>query len=64
MKYGERYEPGLSRTERGILLNVGEERFRVDVIRPDVLKLAISVAVGIIAWAIFYWMIESGMLDI
>jgi alpha-glucosidase len=31
-----------SRTERGILLNVGEERFRVDVIRADVLKLAIS----------------------
>jgi alpha-glucosidase len=34
----------LSRTERGIVLNVGEERFRVDVIRADVLKLAISQA--------------------
>ena len=34
----------LSRIERGIVLNVGEERFRVEVIRADVLKLAISQA--------------------
>lgn len=34
----------LSRHERGLLLNVGEERFRVDVIRADVLKLAVSQA--------------------
>lgn len=34
----------LVRSERGIVLNVGEERFRVDVIRSDVLKLAISQA--------------------
>lgn len=35
---------GLSRTERGIVLNVGEERFRVEVMRADVLKLEISQA--------------------
>src|SRR6188508_1848857 len=34
----------LSKNERGILLNVGEERFRVEVVRADVLKLAISQA--------------------
>jgi len=34
----------LSRIERGIVLNVGEERFRVEVIRADVLKLTISQA--------------------
>lgn len=34
----------LSRTERGLVLNVGEERFRVEVIRADVLKLAVSQA--------------------
>ncbi len=34
----------LSRIERGIVLNVGEERFRVEVVRADVLKLAISQA--------------------
>ena len=34
----------LSKHERGIVLNVGEEKFRVDVIRADVLKLAISQA--------------------
>jgi alpha-glucosidase len=34
----------LTRIERGIVLNVGEERFRVEVIRADVLKLAISQA--------------------
>jgi alpha-glucosidase len=34
----------LSRIERGIVLNVGEERLRVEVIRADVLKLAISQA--------------------
>jgi alpha-glucosidase len=34
----------LSRIERGLLLNVGEERFRVEVLRADVLKLAISQA--------------------
>ncbi len=32
----------LTRTERGLVLNVGEERFRAEVIRADVLKLAIS----------------------
>src|SRR5687767_10917231 len=30
--------------ERGIVLDVGDERFRVEVIRPDVLKLAVSQA--------------------
>ncbi len=34
----------LSRTERGIVLNVGEERFRAEFVRADVLKLAISQA--------------------
>src|SRR6478736_4461192 len=34
----------LSRTERGLVLNVGEERFRVEVVRADVLKLAVSQA--------------------
>ncbi len=34
----------LSTSQRGILLHVGEERFRVEVLRPDVLKLAISQA--------------------
>jgi alpha-glucosidase len=34
----------LSRIERGIVLNVGEERFRVEVVRADVLKLAVSQA--------------------
>lgn len=34
----------LTRIERGIVLNVGEERFRVEVVREDVLKLAISQA--------------------
>jgi alpha-glucosidase len=34
----------LSKHERGIVLNVGEEKLRVDVIRADVLKLAISQA--------------------
>src|ERR1041384_6892848 len=32
----------LTRTERGLVLNVGEERFRAEVVRADVLKLAIS----------------------
>jgi len=32
----------VKRTERGVLLNVGEERFRVDVLLPDVLCLKIS----------------------
>jgi alpha-glucosidase len=34
----------LSRFEGGIILNVGEERLRVEVVRADVLKLAISQA--------------------
>jgi alpha-glucosidase len=34
----------LSRTELGIVLNVGDERFRVDVLRANLLKLAISQA--------------------
>lgn len=34
----------LAKHERGVSLNVGDEKFRVDVIRPDVLKLAISQA--------------------
>ncbi|MDF3071395.1 MAG: Alpha-glucosidase, partial [Polyangiaceae bacterium] len=34
----------LTRSERGMVLNVGEERFRVEVIRADVVKLAISQA--------------------
>ena len=34
----------LCRFERGIVLTVGEERFRVEVVRADVLKLAISQA--------------------
>jgi alpha-glucosidase len=32
----------LETTERGLLLSVGEEKFRVEVIRPDVLRLKIS----------------------
>ncbi|HKO50866.1 MAG TPA: TIM-barrel domain-containing protein [Polyangiaceae bacterium] len=32
----------LERTERGLLLSVGEEKFRVDVIRADLLRLKIS----------------------
>jgi alpha-glucosidase len=34
----------LVRHERGLLLNVGEERFRVDVVQADVLRLAVSRA--------------------
>lgn len=34
----------LVRHERGVVLGVGEERFRVDVIQPDVLRLAVSQA--------------------
>jgi alpha-glucosidase len=34
----------LTRSERGIVLNVGEERFRAEFVRADVLKLAISQA--------------------
>ncbi len=34
----------LIRIERGLVLSVGEELFRVEVLRPDVLKLAISQA--------------------
>jgi alpha-glucosidase len=34
----------LTRNERGIVMNVGDERFRVEVVRADVLKLAISQA--------------------
>ena len=32
----------LSQSERGLLLTVGEEKFRVDVIRADILRLKIS----------------------
>ena len=32
----------VERSPRGLLLSVGEEKFRVDVIRPDVLRLKIS----------------------
>ena len=32
----------LKRTERGILLNVGEEKFRVDLLLPDVARLKFS----------------------
>src|SRR5258706_2899244 len=31
-------------TERGLLLEVGDEKFRVDVVRPDLLRLKISQA--------------------
>jgi alpha-glucosidase len=34
----------LAEHERGVVLTVGDEKFRVDVIRPDVLKLTISQA--------------------
>jgi alpha-glucosidase len=34
----------LERTARGVLLGAGEEKFRVDVLRPDVLRLKISQA--------------------
>jgi alpha-glucosidase len=34
----------VERSERGLLLGVGEERFRVDVLRDDVLRLKISQA--------------------
>src|SRR5689334_21508114 len=34
----------VTRTERGILLDVGDEKFRVDVILPGVLRLKISQA--------------------
>ena len=32
----------LKRTERGIILNVGEEKFRVDLLLPDVVRLKFS----------------------
>ena len=32
----------LERIERGLLLTVGEERFRAEVIRADILRLKIS----------------------
>jgi alpha-glucosidase len=43
------YEPlgdvgSIERTERGLLLGVGEERVRVDVLLPDLLRLKISQA--------------------
>src|SRR3954452_20829719 len=31
-------------TDRGLLLEVGDEKFRVDVVRPDLLRLKISQA--------------------
>ena len=34
----------LEKTEHGILLDVGEEKFRADVLRPDLLRLKISQA--------------------
>jgi|SoiMethySBSTD1v2_1073268.scaffolds.fasta_scaffold01896_16 alpha-glucosidase len=34
----------VKRTERGVLLNVGEEKFRADVILPDLLRLKLSQA--------------------
>jgi alpha-glucosidase len=34
----------VKRTERGVLLNVGEEKLRVDVLSPDVLRLKITQA--------------------
>ncbi|HSC87568.1 MAG TPA: TIM-barrel domain-containing protein, partial [Polyangiaceae bacterium] len=34
----------VERTPNGVLLHVGEERFRVDVLRPDLLRLKISQA--------------------
>lgn len=34
----------MERTEHGLIVNVGEERFRVDVIRQDILRLKISQA--------------------
>ncbi|HMJ54684.1 MAG TPA: glycoside hydrolase family 31 protein [Polyangiaceae bacterium] len=33
-----------TRSERGLLLQIGEERLRVDVLRPDILRLKISQA--------------------
>src|SRR5215472_8722688 len=34
----------LEKTARGVLLGVGEEKFRADVLRPDLLRLKISQA--------------------
>jgi len=34
----------VEKTERGLLLEVGDEKFRVDVVRPDLLRLKISQA--------------------
>ncbi|HEX2882510.1 MAG TPA: hypothetical protein VHO25_23480, partial [Polyangiaceae bacterium] len=34
----------MERTKHGVILSVGEERFRVDVIRKDILRLKVSQA--------------------
>jgi alpha-glucosidase len=34
----------VEKTERGVVLGIGEERFRADVLRPDLLRLKISQA--------------------